>query len=97
MSTSPVDSKIGAKYSVGIWEEYEILKDKSEIRNHWVNCNNGPLKQAKEYWKLIQQSECVGVVCTQQSQKCSNIWKIRGTARIFGPLRKAYRWALFYQ
>jgi len=27
----------------GIWGEYDILKDKSEIRNRWVNCNNGPL------------------------------------------------------
>jgi hypothetical protein len=42
----------------GIWGEYDILTDKSEIRNRWVNCNNGPLKQTKKNWKY--SNEIVG-------------------------------------
>jgi hypothetical protein len=38
---------------LGIWEEYDILKEKPDIRNQWVNCNNGLLKQTKENWKWI--------------------------------------------
>jgi hypothetical protein len=94
--TSPAD-RMWQNTLLGIWEEYDILKEKSEIRNQWLNWSNGPLKQTKENWKWKEQWDCVGVVCTQQGQKCSSIWKISVTARIFGPLRKAYRWALLYR